>query len=173
MGILTTAIGAGMRAWGSAQRNPYAWGTGVGAGLGGLYGAMSSDTSVLGGVLGGAALGFGGTMAGRAGYGAYRNSQRPVGLLGAGVPGRYMPGGGVHRGGGPIVSASRPVQAQRLLAANAGPNARGDMGMGRPSWDWSAIKRSTSPQSIALRQAMTRRSLAANRPFNGIRGLSR
>ena len=57
--------------WGGAGKtmfrglNPYAQAAIGGAGVGGAYGAMSDNTSVLGGALGGAAIGAGGLFTGR------------------------------------------------------------------------------------------------------------
>lgn len=65
------AIGKGaMTAW----KNPYARASMIGAGVGGVYGGLSENGSVLGGALKGAALGAGGRAAygaGMAGMGMY------------------------------------------------------------------------------------------------------
>lgn len=63
----TEAAKVGARGGGVAQYISGMSNTGMmsaaGAGLGGAYGAISDDTSILGGALGGAALGFGGWKA--------------------------------------------------------------------------------------------------------------
>jgi hypothetical protein len=73
------ALGVGARA---AWANPYGKAAIIGGGLGGIYGAFSDNTSVIGGMFKGAALGAGARgayTAGRAGIGAY-NISRGMGL---------------------------------------------------------------------------------------------
>ena len=90
----------GAAGWGSAARA--AWGrTGgmgraavYGAGAGGIYGAFSDDTSVLGGMMGGAALGAGGV------YGA-RIARNPA------VRKAWSTAAGGWRGTGPILAGGR------------------------------------------------------------------
>ena len=72
-------------------------GAAIGAGLGGVYGAVSNDTSVVGGMLGGAVAGAGlGRYGGAAALGAMR-----AGRSGA-TPGRIM-----SRGWGSMVGQMR------------------------------------------------------------------
>jgi hypothetical protein len=59
------ARGGGIARYASGMSNS-AMASAAGAGMGGAYGLVSDDTSVLGGALGGAAMGFGGMKA----YGA-------------------------------------------------------------------------------------------------------
>lgn len=97
-------VGLGARSWRAAG------GLGLtgraaafGAGVGGLYGALSNDTSVLGGMAGGALMGMGA----RYGAAAYRGARlggrmtgpRMAGILG--LPGGSLAqglGGGAYRG---------------------------------------------------------------------------
>ena len=86
MGWAATGLGGVARGmeW-MARTNPYARSAITGAALGGMYGAISDDTSVLGGMakgaLGGVALrgAYGGAMAGRAMYGLARAQGMGVG----------------------------------------------------------------------------------------------
>ena len=61
LGLTGTALARG------ATMNPYLRSAGLGAIAGGTYGAFSDKTSVLGGALGGAALGYSGRMGFQAG----------------------------------------------------------------------------------------------------------
>jgi len=57
----------GVAAAGAATMNPYARSAALGAGVGGMYGAFSDNTSILGGATTGAALGYGGRVGWQAG----------------------------------------------------------------------------------------------------------
>jgi hypothetical protein len=85
-GAMAGAAGMGMnyaaRGMNWMANNPYARSALVGAGVGGVYGAFSDNTSVLGGMAMGAMAGAGGRglfNAGKYGVGTYRNMRNMFG----------------------------------------------------------------------------------------------
>ncbi len=62
----------------------------TGAAMGGAYGAMSDDTSVLGGAMGGALMGAGAARYGGAGLRRARLGQRGIGVSAPGMRGAMM-----------------------------------------------------------------------------------
>jgi hypothetical protein len=112
-----------------AAMNPYLRSAGLGAVAGGTYGAFSDNTSVLGGALGGAALGYGGRM----GFQAAKIASR-LGSAGAGARlsamGRYAKG---HIGN-TLDRACNPIKS--TLKGRAATRAYRPPSRDSPTYGW-------------------------------------
>ena len=85
-----------------------------GAAMGGVYGAMSDDTSVMGGAMGGALMGAGAARYGGAGLRRAALGRRGIGVSAPGVRGAVM---GFGKG---VYNAARMDYRGTVMAANKG-----------------------------------------------------
>jgi hypothetical protein len=119
------AMGQSARAF---ARTPTGMGMIGGAGVGGMYGAVSDDTSIIGGMMGGAALG---ALGGR--YGAAGSRRAGLGYRGIGVGGDKTVTGirGAMAGFGRGIRTKGRMDIANLQRGAKGISMTANRGLGR------------------------------------------
>ena len=156
---------AGRRGWSAAKglgqgiwSSPSGRATAIGAGVGAAWGAISDDTSVLGGALGGA-------FAGRYGSAAWRGTP----MAGMGLKNSY----GVMRKAWSEGTFGRRLGAQASsmwggLTAQGGADLASIWGGGGRAWGWGKGQAKAAAARVRGRMAPKGASVASNQAVNPV-----